>query len=224
MATRLIRDDKSRSHDRRVQHGVRTRREILAAARVLATKEGLEALTIGRLAAEVGMSKAGLFAHFGSKEALQLATMESAYETFLAEVVEPAEKKPAGIPRLRSFMQHYFGYVIRHAGEGGCFFTAASLEFDDRTGRVHDRLCDLIADRDERIEEALREAIARGQLPRSTDVAQRTFEMIAIATGANAMFQLSKDPAVFARAERALTALARADAIPAPSRRSRGTR
>lgn len=210
MATRLVKGS-SKADDRRSAHGVQTRLEILATAQRVATAEGMEALSIGRLANAVGMSKAGLFAHFGSKEALQLATMEAAYEAYLREVVEPAQKVPPGAARLGKQLENYFAYIQRYAPYGGCFLCAASLEFDDRAGPVRERLRELIADRDGRIETALREAVVAGHLPPDTDIEQRVFEIVAITGGVNAAFQLNKDPAVFDRARRALSTLAQAN-------------
>lgn len=207
MATRLVKG-RSKADDRRSAHGARTRLEILATAQRVATAEGMEALSIGRLADAVGMSKAGLFAHFGSKEALQLATMEAAYEAYLREVVEPAQKALPGGPRLQKQLENYFAYIQRHAG--GCFLCAASLEFDDRDGPVRERLRELIADRDGRIEVALREAVDAGHLPPDTDIDQRVFEIVSITGGVNAAYQLNKNPTVFDRARRALSILAQA--------------
>ncbi|WP_129648050.1 TetR/AcrR family transcriptional regulator [Peristeroidobacter agariperforans] len=201
--------------DRRRAHGERTRREILEAARRIAAADGLEALSIGRLATEVGMSKAGLFAHFGSKESLQIATIDAAWDVYRNEVLEPTMASPAGAPQLRSFMEHYFDYVQRHAKDGGCFFTAASSEFDDRAGPVRDRVFETTAERSAFLERVLHEAVAAGHLPKNTDVAQMTFEILALVTGTNLLFQLYKDPQIFQRARRTLRAM------PPPKRSSK---
>src|SRR5215218_4883989 len=118
----------------------RTREAILDRAVDLASIEGLEGLTIGRLATDLGMSKSGLFGNFGSKEGLQLATVDEASARFAKEVVEPALAKPEGEPRLRALSGGFIDYLERGVFAGGCFFGAASIEFDDRPGPVGDRV------------------------------------------------------------------------------------
>lgn len=190
--------------DRRLAQGERTRQEILAAARRIANSEGLEALTIGRLAAEVGMSKAGLFGHFGSKEALQVATVDAAYEVFRSAVLDPVLAAAPGTAQLRIYLERYLDYLQRQLDKGGCFFTAAAAEFDDRAGPVRDRLLQLSDERGAVIAQAIRRAVADGQLPADTDVEQMVFELLSFAIGANQMFQLYKDPKLLERARRSL--------------------
>jgi AcrR family transcriptional regulator len=186
---------------RRVQHAEKTRAEILSEAVRLAAREGLEGLTIGRLSEAVGMSKGGLFAHFGSKEALQLATVDAAGELLVTEVLVPATKAKAGLPRLRTALDLYFDYVKRRSGEGGCFFTAASLEFDDRPGQVRERIKQTF----EAVRDFLETSLAEAGLSKETST-QLAFEAWALSLGSNATFQLTKDPAVFRRARTALEA------------------
>src|SRR5438132_11852451 len=112
----------------RAAQGERTRQAILAVAVNVASVEGLEGLTIGRLATELGMSKSGLFAHFGSKEELQLATIEAAREIFIEEAVRPSLEARRGLPRLWRLCETWLAYAQREVFRGGCFFTAASLE------------------------------------------------------------------------------------------------
>src|SRR5271167_3822566 len=121
----------------------RTRVEILGVAVDLASAEGLEGLSIGRLATELQMSKTGIFAHFGSKEQLQLATVEAAKQVFLEQIVQPAVKHSRGIPRLRAMLENWIGYVERIVFRGGCFFAAASAEFDSRPGAIQDQIVTL---------------------------------------------------------------------------------
>ena len=112
-----------------------SRREaILERAVEVASEEGLEGLTIGRLSSELGLSKSGLFGHFGSKEELQLAAVDAAERDLLREVVEPALTEPEGAPRLRAYCESWVGYLERKVFSGGCFFAAASAEFDGRPG------------------------------------------------------------------------------------------
>src|SRR5215471_16305191 len=122
--------------------GERTRESILHVAVNLASVEGLEGVSIGRLADELKMSKSGLFAHFGSKEDLQLATVDMARQIFVEHVVQPALAMPEGMPRLWALCNGWLSHVENHVFQGGCFFTAASFEFDSRSGPVRDRIAD----------------------------------------------------------------------------------
>src|SRR4051794_24427101 len=118
--------------------GARTRASILDRAVDLASAEGLEGLTIGRLAGELRMSKSGLFAHFGSKQELQLATVGAAAERFTARVIEPALEQPDGAPRLRAMAERYLDQLQDYSG--GCFWASTSAEYDDRPGPVRDAI------------------------------------------------------------------------------------
>src|SRR6202011_1017815 len=120
-----------------------TRRKILQIAVDIASAEGLEGLSIGRLAAELQMSKTGIFAHFGSKEQLQLAAVETAKQIFFEEVAQPSLRSPRGLPRLGAMLESWLGYVERIVFRGGCFFAAASAEFDSRPGKVRDEVASL---------------------------------------------------------------------------------
>src|SRR3954454_4500376 len=120
------------------EKGTRTREAILERAVDLASVEGLEGLTIGRLASEMKMSKSGLFAHFGSKQELQLATVAAAAERFRDAVVEPALRAERGAPRLRAMADGYFDHIELYSG--GCFWGATSAEYDDRPGPVRDAI------------------------------------------------------------------------------------
>src|SRR5271155_3234812 len=124
---------------RRQPRGLRTRKAILLRAVHLAPLEGLEGLTVGRLADDLKMSKSGLFAHFGSKEDLQLATVETARQIFIDEITRPALAAPKGLPRLWTLLDRWLAHVEQELFAGGCFFTAASFEFDGRRGPVRDR-------------------------------------------------------------------------------------
>src|ERR687891_926671 len=120
--------------------GNRTRDAILGRAMDLASLEGLEGLTIGRLALELSMSKSGLFAHFGSKEELQVATVEAARAIFIREVIKPAFESTEGLQRLWKLCDIWLSYVQSGVFRGGCFFAAAAAEFDSRPGPVRDRI------------------------------------------------------------------------------------
>ena len=125
---------KAVSEIRKQQHtearGEKTRQDILQAAVHVASAEGLEGLTIGRLADELRMSKSGLFAHFGSKEELQLAVVSKARDIFVQEVVDPAFKRERGLVRLLAMLDEWLAYVGRSVFRGGCFFMASAIEFD----------------------------------------------------------------------------------------------
>src|ERR1044071_3316617 len=116
----------------RPRKGVRTRESILRVAVDLASVEGLEGLTIGRLAAELGMSKSGLFAHFGSKEELQLATIDAARRRFVDHVVRPSRSLPRGRARLEALLEDWMRYFRAEVFPGGCFFCSVQAEFDSR--------------------------------------------------------------------------------------------
>src|SRR5262245_14978164 len=120
--------------------GARSRRTILEAAAKLATLEGLDGLSIGRLAEHIGMSKSGLFAHFGSKEQLQLATVQAGAEVLQAEVIDPALAIPDPMSRLEALCECFLAYLQRRVFPGGCFLAAVAAEFDTHPGPVQDRI------------------------------------------------------------------------------------
>ena len=189
-----------------------TRRDILAKAVDLASVEGLEGLTIGRLADAISMSKSGLFAHFGSKEELQLAVVETAREVFAREVLSGPAEAEAGLARLAHLSFAWLGYVEKGHFRGGCFFAAVSSEVDDRPGRVRDRVVDLTMSWVESLEAEAAEAVAAGELEAGTDPDQLAFEVHAFVQEANWAFQLHGDAAAFRRAGRAIDRALRADA------------
>lgn len=165
------------------------RDQILERAVALASVEGLEGLTIGRLAADLGMSKSGLFGHFGSKEDLQLAAIARAGEIFERRVIAPAAASEAGLDRARALADNWLDYLA-DGFEGGCFFHAASLEFDGRPGKVKDEIVRLTGRWYVVLEEQLRRAITRGQLPSDTDATLLAFELHALLGEANWAFRL----------------------------------
>src|SRR5215468_8685541 len=160
--------------------GERTRSAILSAAASLATVEGLEGLSIGRLAATIGMSKSGLYAHFGSKQELQLATVEEAERIFNEEVVQPALAARPGLAQLAAVCEAFFGYVQRRVFPGGCFFAATALEMGTRPGPVRDRIAAIQADFTALLASFAATAKARHELPAGEDPARLAFELHAI--------------------------------------------
>jgi AcrR family transcriptional regulator len=184
----------------RPRKGVRTRESILRVAVDLASVEGLEGLTIGRLADELKMSKSGLFAHFGSKEELQLATIEMARQIFVEHVVRPALAGPEGIQRLMGLCQGWLGHVEGKVFKGGCFFTAASLEFDSRTGPVRDAIAATMKTWLGTLARAVEAAKKAKHLKSSVDPEQFAFEIYSLAMGANWALQLLDDKTAMQKA------------------------
>jgi AcrR family transcriptional regulator len=184
--------------------GQRTRQSILERAVDIASLEGLEGLTIGRLAEDLQMSKSGLFAHFGSKEELQLATVEAARQRFVDAVVRPALKADRGYPRLQAICHSWLDYVKRSVFPGGCFFAAASFEFDGRPGPVRDAIEGAMNDWVETLEKAIRMAKDEGHLDPHVDAAQLAFELNSLFFGANFASQLRNDALALRRAEKAI--------------------
>jgi AcrR family transcriptional regulator len=184
--------------------GERTRHSILEVAAALATEEGLEPLSIGRLAEATGMSKSGLFAHFGSKEELQLATVDHAASLFVAEVIEPARAAPRGLARVWALCDHMIDYAERQVFPGGCFFAATSFEFNNRQGPVRDRIGEMIRSWLSYLEHAVTQAQEVGELDSSVGAREIAFQLDAFAQAANAQYQLFGDGAVFAEARRAV--------------------
>ncbi|HEU5213712.1 MAG TPA: TetR/AcrR family transcriptional regulator [Gaiellaceae bacterium] len=184
--------------------GQRTRRAILDRAAALATEEGLEPLSIGRLAEATGMSKSGLFAHFGSKEDLKLATVDHAASVFVEEVIAPAREAPKGIARVWALCDHMIGYSERQVFPGGCFFASAAFEFNNRPGPVRDAIRDNLASWLSYLEHAVEQAQDLGELDARVDAGELAFELDALAQAANGQYQLFGDQAVFDRARRAI--------------------
>ena len=184
--------------------GARTRHAILDAAAALATEEGLEPLSIGRLAEATGMSKSGLFAHFGSKEQLQIATVEHAGRVFADAVIAPAREAPKGVARVWALCDHMIGYMERRVFPGGCFFANASFEFNRRPGPVRDRIQELLRSWRSYLEHAIEQAQERGELAAGAPARQVAFELDALAQAANAQFALFGDEAVFDAARRSI--------------------
>jgi AcrR family transcriptional regulator len=193
--------------DGRRARGKRTRESILQVAVDLASVEGLEGLTIGRLASALGMSKSGLFAHFGSKEELQLATIEAASEIFVREIIAPARQAEPGLPRLVALMDLKLDYLKRGVFEGGCFFDTVRNEFDSRqSGPVRDAIAADFRAWRERVANRVRAAQAAGHLDPEADPEQLAFELDAYTGAANLRFQLDRDEEAFERARHAIRA------------------
>jgi AcrR family transcriptional regulator len=201
----------------RVRKGEQTRTLILNEAVALASQLGLEGLSIGSLAGRLAMSKSGLFAHFGSKEDLQVLTLKRAQTLFFEQVFSPALKEPRGLPRIRALFSNWLGWVKRNDDlPGGCLMLAASAEYDDRPGTVRDLL--VAGQRELRgaIAKAIRIAIDEGHLEPRTDPWQLTFELFGIVLATHHDFRLLGDARALERAGDALERLIDAHRAAAP--------
>jgi AcrR family transcriptional regulator len=158
-----------------------TRDTILDHAYALARRDGLEGLSIGNLASDVGMSKSGVFAHFGSREDLQLAVLDTGRQRFVTRVLLPALQQPRGLPRLRAIVANWFEWSREH--QSGCVLLSAVSEYDGRDGALHDGVVRQQAGWRDELQKAIAQAIALGHLRTDTDVAQLAFEIYALMLG-----------------------------------------
>jgi AcrR family transcriptional regulator len=184
--------------------GDRTRTAILDQAARLATIDGLEGLTIGHLALATDMSKSGLYAHFGSKQELQLATIDAARATFVHHVLRPALRAPKGMKRVLAACDAYLSHIERRVFPGGCFFSAAAADVGTRPGPVRDAIATQQRQWLTLLERLAREAIELGELNPETDPAQLAFELKALLVAANTSFILLDDSTAFTRARQAI--------------------
>jgi AcrR family transcriptional regulator len=184
--------------------GERSRRTILDAAAKLATVEGLEGLSIGRLADHIGMSKSGLYAHFGSKEELQLATIDTAGAIFQQEVVAPAEQAASPLEKLRVLCEEFLSHVERGVFPGGCFFISTSAEFDTHPGPVKERVAEFQRGWNDLFVQLIRGAQAAGELRAEEDPDQLAFELNGFLLMGNMAFLLYGSPQPIERARRAV--------------------
>lgn len=162
--------------------GASTRETIVDRAYELARFAGLEGLSIGNLAQAVGMSKSGVFAHFGSREDLQLSVLQSAATRFGEAVLVPALARPRGLPRLRAIMKHWFDFVLRN--DGSCVLLGSVIEYDDRPGAMRDLVLENEQGWRAELARAIGQAIECGHL-RDGDVGQYVYELYAIALALN---------------------------------------
>jgi AcrR family transcriptional regulator len=187
--------------------GELTRQTILRHAANLATEVGLDGLTIGRLAEDLGLSKSGLFAHFHSKESLQLSAMEFAAQQFIDTAVKPSFTAARGEPRLRALFENWLAWPKKSGLPGGCFFVAVATELDDQQGPVRDRLVQLQKDWLDTLAHAVRIAITEGHFRKDVDAGQFAYETYGIMLVTHHFARLLRDPKADNRARRAFEGL-----------------
>ena len=193
-----------------MRKGEATRQAILDHAMALARQVGLEALTIGRLAQDLDLSKSGLFAHFQSKEALQVQVLDAAAERFVAMVIRPALEVPRGEPRLRDLFERWLDWEGRHTTPGGCIFVQASVELDDRDGPARDRLVHLQKEWLGVLATTVGGAIRERHFRRSVDAEQFAHDLNGFMLAYHHAARLLKDRSAEPRARKAFEALVRA--------------
>lgn len=196
--------------DGRTERGEQTRRLILSRAADIASVDGLEGLSIGRLSTELEVSKSGVFAHFGSKEELQLATLDFARNVFIDHVITPALRSKGGLTRLWTLCDTRLTYMSQRVFPGGCFFSAIAMEFDSRPGRVRDAVIASERDLARFYETCIDAAIEHGELAPDTEVRQLAFELDAFARTAGANSLLFHDSTAFGMARKAMLVRLRA--------------
>ena len=190
-----------------MRKGEKTKAAILERAVKLATRIGLEGLTIGRLATDLKLSKSGLFAHFRSKEALQIQVLDAAAERFIDEVVRPAVREPRGEPRVTALFERWLAWTRSNSGPGGCLFVAAAAELDDRPGAVRERLVALQKGWLEMVGIVFRTGVEAGRFRSDLDPEEFAHDLYAIMLGFHHAARLLKDPRAEARAHNAFERL-----------------
>jgi AcrR family transcriptional regulator len=198
--------------------GEQTRTAILDEALRIARRLGLEGLTIGTLADATGMSKSGLFAHFGSREDLQLAVLEHGARQYGEMVLVPALKIDRGLPRLRALFEHWLDWTLQTATPGGCIMISTAHEYDDRPGPIRDAAVEMQRRGISVSERAVRLAVEEQHLTQDTDPAQIAFEMLGIVLASHNHGRLLGDKAARRRALAAFDALIARHAAPAQLR------
>jgi len=187
--------------------GAETRASILTQAISMAGILGLEGLTIGRLATQTGMSKSGLFGHFGSKEALQFAVLETIAKDFSLKVISPALKEPTGETRLRKLFSNWMEWADDEKQEGGCRLMGASVELNARPGELRDYLAEQQIEWIDCIRRMAQKAVSESIFRAGLDTRQFAFEFHSIGLGLNFSLRLLRDPAALSRSQVAFDSL-----------------
>jgi AcrR family transcriptional regulator len=182
-----------------LQKGQQTRAAILDSALSLASQMGLEGLSIGALAEVAQMSKSGVFAHFGSREELQIAVIREYHHRFEEEVFFPAMREPRGVARLRALFERWVRRVSVEV-DSGCIYISGAVEFDDRPGPVRDALVEMVRAWHDALQRAIRIAIDDGQLKADTDADQMLFEMHGLILALHHDARLMRTPGAVQRA------------------------
>ncbi len=192
-----------------ISHGNKIRLEILRVSTDIASAEGLEGLTIGRLAKDAGMSKSGLFAHFGSKEDLQLATLEAAALTFAEQIIEPTANVEPGVKRLVAMLEAWIQSVEKSNYRGGCLFFSASAEMDDRPGKVRDLLAELTESWVIALNNEAKLAVRLGELREDCNVELLIFQIHGFVQEANWFYRLHNEKRAFDWARKSIDQILR---------------
>lgn len=189
--------------------GEETRRHILHCAYGKARSAGLDGLTIGQLAGDLAMSKSGVFAHFGSKEELQLAVLKQAADDFIAHVLQPAITSSRGAARIQKVFELWLRYSALDEQAGGCLFIAAAAEFDDRPGAIRDYVSEQQRQWRQSLMQLVHSAIKHGDLPTDTDVEQLAFELFSLVLACHHDRRLMAESSAASQAQRGLERLLR---------------
>src|SRR5215475_8595909 len=224
MNTVFSQQSDSQQTEPHLSKGQASRAAILLAAAKLATMKGLDGLSIGDLAAEVGMSKSGLYAHFKSKEELELATIETAAAIFDTEVLQPATQAPAGIARLKSLADSFLSHLERRVFPGGCFFAAVAAELDTRPGPARDRVVEVLNSWLSLLRQCILDAQGLGEIDPRGEVDQVVFEIQAMLLAANFLFVMTNDPLRLTQAHRGVEDVLARVAVRAESRKKQAAR
>jgi len=187
-----------------------TKQQILDHAVALASQVGLGGLTIGTLADDLSLSKSGLYAHFQSKESLQIKTLQAGAAKFVDTVVRPSLKAPRGEPRVRALFEHWCRWPEQSSLKGGCLFVQVAAEFDDLPGQVRDELVRMQKDWLEVLANAARAAVNEGHFSKDLDVEQFAYDLYGIALMFHHASRLLRDPGAETRAHRAFETLLKA--------------
>jgi AcrR family transcriptional regulator len=204
--------------------GQASRATILLTAAKLATTRGLDGLSIGDLAAEVGMSKSGLYAHFKSKEELELATIETAAVIFDREVLQPAAKAQAGTGRLWALVDAFLSHLERRVYPGGCFFAAVASELDTRPGAARDRVLQMLDAWQSLFRQCIVDGQAGGEIDPKADVAQAAFEVQAMLLAGNYQFVMTNNPIRLTQARKGVEHVLARLVVNEQSKKKRATR
>jgi AcrR family transcriptional regulator len=187
----------------RVSKGELTRATIVDMALSIAAQEGLEGITIGAIADRLGMSKSGVFSHFGSREDLQIATLREYHRRFEATVFAPALRRERGLPRLEAMIENWIELVRAVEIPNGCIYVSSAVEFDDRPGPVRDALVEMVSVWQRALRRAIAQSIDAGHLRADTDAAQLVYEIYGIMLALHHDARLMRARGVVARARRA---------------------